>query len=72
MTEDGDEWLTVREAAKLSGYDPEHVRRLVRDGKVTARKVSIVWLLDRKSLLVYLEKARNSDDRRYKPKVEKP
>lgn len=71
MTTDGSEWLTVREATKLSGYDPEHIRRLVRDGKVAARKVSIVWLVDRKSLLAYLDKAHKSDDRRYRPKVEK-
>lgn len=72
MTEDGSDWLTVREAVKLSGYDPEHIRRLVRDGKVTARKVSIVWLIERKSLLEYLDKALNSEDRRYRPKIEKP
>lgn len=51
------EWLTVNEAAKLIGYDPEHIRRLVREGKIHARKFSIVWMVDRKSLLAYLEKA---------------
>jgi excisionase family DNA binding protein len=64
MIADGNEWLTVREAAKLSGYDPEHVRRLVREGKVTARKISIVWLVDRTSLLVYLDKAQSLGEKR--------
>ena len=63
-----DEWLTVNEAADLSGYHPEHVRRLVRQGAVTAKKFSIVWMVYRKSLLAYLEKASNSGDGRYSPK----
>lgn len=68
MTADGDEWLTVQEAAKLTGYHPEYVRRLIRDGDIAAKKFSIVWMVNRKSLLAYLEKARNSGDGRYAPK----
>lgn len=52
-----DDWLTVNEAAKESGYDPEHIRRLIRQGEIKAQKISIVWLVDRKSLSVYLKKA---------------
>ncbi len=64
MTTDADEWLTVREAAKLCSYDPEHIRRLVREGKVNARKISIVWVVDRKSLLIYLDKAQSLGEKR--------
>ena len=32
------EELTVVEAAKESGYSEEHLRRLVRDGRLTARR----------------------------------
>ena len=49
-----DEWLTVNEAAKLSGYHPEHIRRLVRQGAVTAKKFSIVWMVSKDSLLSYI------------------
>ena len=52
-----DNWLTVQEAAKESGYHPEHITRLIREKKITARKLSVIWLVDRKSLLVYLKKA---------------
>lgn len=52
----GDEWLTVNEAAKESGYNPEYIRELIRQGKIKARKISIVWLVDRKSFLEYLNK----------------
>ncbi|MEK6753469.1 MAG: helix-turn-helix domain-containing protein [Chloroflexota bacterium] len=58
------EWLTVRDAAKLSGYDPEHIRRLVREDKIKARKFSIVWMVDRKSLLAYLDKAQAMGEKR--------
>ncbi len=50
-----DEWLTVNEAAKLSGYHPEHIRRLVRQGAITAKKFSIVWMVSRDSLLTYMK-----------------
>ena len=53
MATDGD-WLTVREAVKISNLNPEYITRLIREGKIKARKVSIVWLVDRKSLLEYL------------------
>jgi len=49
-----DEWLTVNEAAKLSGYHPEYIRQLIRGGKVVAKKFSIVWMVSRDSLLEYV------------------
>jgi excisionase family DNA binding protein len=57
MAMNSDEWLTVNEAAKLSGYDPEHIRRLIREEEIKARKFSIVWVVNRQSLLEYLKKA---------------
>jgi excisionase family DNA binding protein len=52
-----DEWLTVNDAANLSGYDPEHIRRLIRENEIKARKFSIVWMVSRESLLEYVKKA---------------
>ena len=57
MTTNGGEWLTVNEAAKLSGYNPEHIRRLIRDSEIKARKFSIVWMVNRESLLGYVKRA---------------
>lgn len=34
----GDEWLTLNEAALRSGYSPEHLRRLVREERLTAER----------------------------------
>jgi hypothetical protein len=61
---DKGEWLTVREAVKLSSYNAEYITRLIREGKIIARKVSIVWLVDRESLLAYLDKAQSMGDKR--------
>ena len=59
-----DEWLTVSEAAKLSGYHPETLRELIREGKIKGRKISIVWLVDRKSLSAYMEKVKAMGEKR--------
>lgn len=63
-----DEWITTQEAAELSGYHPEHLRRLIKQGEIEARKISIVWLIDRRSLLDYIVQAKESGDKRRGPK----
>lgn len=66
-----DEWLTVQEAAKLSGYHAEHLRLLVRQGKLSAHKFGPLWAISKFSLLAYLEIAQKSDDGRQGPKASK-
>jgi len=53
---DNSEWITVAKAAQLSGYNEEHITRLCRQGKIDARKYSIVWQVNRDSLLEYVAK----------------
>lgn len=67
MTNNGD-WITVSDAAKISGYNEEHVRRLLRDGSIVGRKFGIVWQVKRSSFMLYLSKAQSSEDRRHGPK----
>jgi excisionase family DNA binding protein len=51
-----EQWLTVNEAAEISGYHPEHIRELLRDGKIKkTRKYGPLWQVDRVSLLVYVK-----------------
>jgi len=68
MTSNDSEWLTVNEAAEISGYHPEYIRRLIRDGKIEGRKFAIVWQVRRDSLNAYIKNAQTKDDRRYTPK----
>lgn len=64
----GDDWITTQEAAELSGYHVNYLRKLIRRGDIRGRKVSIVWLVDRPSLLEYMAQAEKSDDKRRGPK----
>lgn len=64
----GDEWLTLKDAAKLTGYNLDHLRELLREGKVKGRKVVTVWLVNRKSLEAYVnEQAKRGEKRGRKP-----
>jgi hypothetical protein len=70
MNDDND-WLTVLEAAEISGYNAEYLRRLIRNRKIKDRKISFIYQINRKSLLGYLRKAENKTDKRYTPKRKK-
>lgn len=63
-----DDWISTREAVKLSGYHVEHLRKLIREGRIKGRKFMILWLVDRRSLLAYLrEQAKRGERRGRKP-----
>ena len=65
-----DEWITVQEAAKISGYNNEHITRLIREGKIKAKKFSIVWQVNRESLQTYLDRTEKLGEKRGpKPKL---
>jgi excisionase family DNA binding protein len=49
-----EDWLTVHEAAKLTGYNPEQIRRIAREGKVKSQKWGTVWMISRPSLFEYI------------------
>ncbi|MBI5031896.1 MAG: helix-turn-helix domain-containing protein [Chloroflexi bacterium] len=63
-----DDWITTQEASKISGYHPESIRALIRQGRIKGRKFLIVWQVSRSSLLAYLrEQAKRGDKRGRKP-----
>ena len=68
LSKNDDDWLTVQEAAKLTGYHAEYLRILIREGKITARKFGPVWAISKSALLTYLKIAEKSTDRRHGPK----
>jgi len=64
-----DEWLTTYEAASLSGYNPDYIRQLIRNKKVTGRKWGLSWQVNRRSLLDYQSQTEKLGDKRgAKPK----
>ena len=63
-----DDWITITEASKQSGYSPVHLREIVREGRISGRKIATVWLVNRSSLLAYLrEQAKRGEKRGRKP-----
>lgn len=48
-------WITTAEAAELTGYDPTHIRRLVRTGRIHGKKFGRDWMIDRESIVVHAE-----------------
>lgn len=66
-----EEWITVIEAAHLSGYHPEYIRELIRNQRVKARKFGPLWQVSRSSLLDFLNDAKKSGDKRRVPKSKK-
>ncbi len=59
-----DNWISISEATQLCGYHPDHLRTLIRQGRIKGRKVVIVWLVDRSSLLAYLREQGKKGEKR--------
>ncbi len=52
------EWLTTKQAAEMSGYHPEYIRRLIRLGEIEAQKFGRDWVIERAKLLAYTREAK--------------
>jgi len=50
--------ITVEEAARILGVVPDHVRLLIRRGRIDATRFSTVWLVDAGSVKEYLATSR--------------
>jgi hypothetical protein len=50
--------ITVREAASISGYTENYVRRLLTEGKIDGRKWVSTWMIEKASLLDWLANQR--------------
>ena len=51
-------WLSIQEASKQTGYHGEHLRRLIRQGKLEARRTGWMWFVNPDSLIAYLKENR--------------
>ena len=45
-----DKYLTSKEVAKILGYVPAHIRRLIIQGKIKAEKIGHTWLISSKAI----------------------
>jgi hypothetical protein len=66
-----DEWLTVKEAVKISGYQPAHIRLLIRRNEVNGMKWGRDWMVNQESLIQYLQESQTKGRKRgRKPKTQ--
>jgi excisionase family DNA binding protein len=63
-----DNCISVKAAAKYSGYSLQYIRRLLRERKISGQKIGQVWLIQMKSFNAYYFDAMESSDQRWKPK----
>ena len=67
-----EDWLTTYEAVRISGYELDYIRKLVRAGKIIGRKWGQSWQVSRASLLKFLKSREQQGEKRgRKPKQKK-
>jgi excisionase family DNA binding protein len=64
-------WISVEEAANLSGYKAAYLRRLIRQGDIGAVKKGHDWWVNKDSVLDYCKSVQQSTDQRRGPKSHK-
>ena len=66
-----EKYITVQAAAKVTGYNLQYMRRLLRAEKLAGIKIGQVWLISLASLITYVQQAEEASDRRCGPKFER-
>ncbi len=59
-----EDWLTTYEAARLSNYELDYIRKLVRAKKIIGRKWGQSWQVSRRSLQEFLESRERTGEKR--------
>ncbi len=57
MTNNKEKFITLKEAAKISGYAPDYIGQLIRKGKLPGKQIynAVAWVTTEKVLMEYLE-----------------
>ena len=64
-----EDWITTAEAAKISGYHVEYIRKLITARKINAQKWMRDWQVSRSSLEYYMEQMQKKGEKRG-PKIQ--
>ena len=60
--------VTVQAAADVTGYNIQYLRRILRSGKLKGIKIGQIWLINKESLVAYLQHVESTSDRRCGPR----
>ncbi len=63
------EFLAVRSASEISGYNEQYIRRLLRNGIFKTKKIGQIWLIDYSEFVKYLSEATRTIDKRFGPQT---
>jgi excisionase family DNA binding protein len=63
------EWISIKQAVDLSGYNAEYIRRMMRIGKIRADKLEggREWLIDKASLQAYVKEMKSLGTDKHNP-----
>ncbi len=64
-----EEWLTTYEAARISNYELDYIRKLIRSNTLVGRKWGQSWQVSRQSLMDFMQERETQGQKRgRKPK----
>ena len=58
MSKESKKYITLKEAAKISGYAPDYIGQLIRKGKLPGKQVycTVAWMTTAEALGEYMQK----------------
>ncbi len=59
-----EDWLTTYEAADISGYELDYIRKLIRAQKLLGRKWGQSWQVSRQSLTEFIDEREKQGEKR--------
>jgi excisionase family DNA binding protein len=65
-----EDYMTLRQAIRFSGYNDQYLRRLAKEGRIHALKFGLAWMISRQSLEAFMSNAssKGETDQRFGPK----
>lgn len=61
-----EKWISLKEAAKISGYAPDYIGEMIRKGKIPGKQVyyNIAWMTTPEALLKYKQREKKKGARK--------
>ena len=66
-----DDWLTTREAARISPYTWGTIRQYCSRGTLKAVQRSGIWFIHKDDLLAYVERMKDAGQQKHTPKAKR-
>jgi hypothetical protein len=67
-----EDWLTTYEAVRISEYELDYIRKLVRAKKIVGRKWGQSWQVSRESLLEFMKNREQQGQKRGRKPKDRP